>query len=393
MTLIHLAATVKLGITMNEIYLDNNATTPVDQRVAELVLHHLTEEFGNAGSRTHIWGSNASKVVEKARNQISQPIDAEPEDVIFTSGATESDNLAILGLAEFARNQSKMHIITTAVEHKAVLEPMRFLESRGFSLSVLDVDEKGYPSPDALSSALTSETVLVSTMHVNNETGVETPLDDYVEVMKNHDAWWHVDAAQGFGKANDVLSNKRIDMLSLSGHKMFAPKGIGALILRRRGYERAPLAPLQFGGGQERGIRPGTLPVSLIAGFGKAAELASIESFERSEACKKFRKTFLEAFLPLNPQFNGENERTLPHVVNLTIPGIDAEAVLVAVKGLISISNGSACTSSSYEPSHVLKAMGFSDERISGALRISWNHLTPDPNWVAIVEKLQTFIR
>ena len=228
-------------------------------------------------------------------------------------------------------------------------------------------------------------------MHANNETGVESPLNSYSEILNDHDAWWHVDAAQTYGKANQPLADKRIDMISISGHKMFAPKGVGALVVRRRGYTKPPLAPLVLGGGQERGIRPGTLPVPLIAGLGLAAELSSVENTERKKSCLSFREVLLEAFEPLNPTYNGDVEKMLPHVVNLSLPGINAEAALVALKGLIGVSNGSACTSASYESSHVLLSMGLSNERIAGALRISWNHLTPLPDWNEITKKLSIF--
>ena len=373
---------------MDEIYLDNNATTPVDPRVSEIVSHCFTEEYGNAGSRTHLWGANAAKIVETAREQISAPINSSVDDVIFTSGATESNNLAILGMMAAAQENNKLHIITSTVEHKAVLEPFKHLETLGFSVTYLPVDHRGFPDPRELESALKPETFLVSTMHANNETGVKSPLSDFSSVLADHDTWWHVDAAQTFGKENDSLSDPRIDLISISGHKMFAPKGVGALIVKRRGYERPPIKPLILGGGQERGFRPGTLPVPLIAGLGLASELAEKEMPQRRDNCLRFREILLNELTPLNPEINGELGMMLPHVINLSFPGLDAEAVLVTLKGIIAISNGSACTSTSYEPSHVLSAMGFSDSRISSALRISWNHETPTPDWGIVVDKL-----
>ena len=380
-------------VTENPIYLDNNATTPVDPRVAELVLHHLVEEYGNAGSRTHSWGANAAKVSENARRQIAGPIDASPEEVILTSGATESNNLAILGLTDHAKSAGRVHVITTAVEHHAVLEPMEALVGRGFEATILPVTEQGWAEPEDLAAALRPDTVLVSTMHANNETGVELPISDYSLVLQDHEAWWHVDAAQTYGKRNEQLADKRIDMLSISGHKVFAPKGIGALVLRRRGYTRVPLAPLMFGGGQERGLRPGTLPVPLVAGLGLAAELAHVEADARRSACTQFREAAVAAFSGLNAEFNGNTGRSLPHVLNVSLPGVDAEAAIVMVKDLIAISNGSACTSDSYEPSHVLTAMGLSDERVAGALRVSWNHQTSAPNWDDVTSRLSRIVR
>jgi cysteine desulfurase len=373
---------------MEPIYLDNNATTPVDERVADVAHHYSLKEYGNAGSRTHSWGMEAAKVTQEARRQISQSIASKPEDIIFTSGATEANNLAILGIAEHAAATGRTHIITTAIEHKAVLEPCEVLEKRGFEITVLPVGDNGWPAPSALEAALRPETVLISTMHANNETGVELPLDKYAEVLQGHEAWWHVDAAQTYGKRNETLRNSRIDMISISGHKVFAPKGIGALVHRRRGYQRAPLMPLMFGGGQERGLRPGTLPVALIAALGLAAELADKEADKRRLACEQFRQQVLGFLDGLGALVNGDLENMLPHVINASIRGVDAEAAIVMTKDLVAISNGSACTSESYEPSHVLTAMGLEQDRIAGALRISWNHMTEIPDWSALASRL-----
>ncbi len=377
---------------MHAIYLDNNATTPVDPRVAAVVSRFLTDEFGNAGSRTHEWGAAAAKAVEEARRHVASVLAARPDEVVFTSGATESNNLAILGLAEYGRSNGRTHMITTAVEHKAVLEPIEHLaKHHGFDETVLPVDERGWPTPDVLADALRPDTLLVSTMHVNNETGVELPLEDYAAVLQEHSAWWHVDAAQGFGKVLAPLRNERIDLMSISAHKIYGPKGVGALVTRRRGYNRAPLQPLMFGGGQERGLRPGTQAVHLIAGLGEAARLAESELDERSRINAAYRTDVLDGLAPLHPDINGDPARVVPHVLNVSLPGIDAEAAMVATRDLVAVSNGSACTSSSYEPSHVLVAMGLSEDRTAGALRISWNHTTPPVDWHAFSERLAGF--
>ena len=226
-------------------------------------------------------------------------------------------------------------------------------------------------------------------MHVNNETGVIQPLTEICESVIDHPAFLHVDAAQGFGKQIDVLQNPRIDLISISGHKVYGPKGIGALVMRYRGFDRPPLTPLLFGGGQERGLRPGTLPVLLIVGLGLAAELASKEFRQRAKVCQKYKEKVIRALSPLQPIINGDPSRTLPHVLNLSFPGLDSEAVMLALKDIIAISNGSACTSQSYQPSHVLKAMGLSDRRIQGAVRLSWSHMTDGPNWNHVVESIQ----
>lgn len=371
------------------IYLDCNATTPVDPRVSEFVRHFLDAEFGNAGSRTHEYGLTAKRAVQRAREDVAAVVDAKPDEVVFTSGATESTNLAILGLARAAEASGRRHIITTAIEHKAVLEPVGELGRLGFEIALLPSSTGGWVDPDSLKAALRPDTWLVSIMHVNNETGVIQPLNELAAQVADHPAYFHVDAAQGFGKDLTPLRNRRIDLISASGHKIFAPKGVGALIARRRKYSRPPLTPLCFGGGQERGLRPGTLPVALIAGFGLAARLACAESSARLEYCRQFRQALVDAIDPLEPCYNGDTDRVLPSVVNVSFPGLDSEALMVALKNLIAISNGSACTSSSYEPSHVLRAMGCTSEQIQGAIRISWCHMTPSVDWEHVVREIR----
>jgi cysteine desulfurase len=293
--------------------------------------------------------------------------------VLFTSGATEADNLALLGLAEFGRTTGRRHIVSTRIEHKAVLEPLEHMAKQGFEVDPLDPTPGGWVPADAVARALRPDTLLVSVMHVNNETGIVQPLRDISAALAGHEAFFHVDAAQGFGKA-DGLQDPRIDLVSLSGHKVCGPKGVGALVMRRRGFRSVPLQPLMFGGGQERGLRPGTLPVALVAALGKAAELAVSERDDRARRCRAFRDAFLAAFAGLDAHLHGDVDRCLPHVVNLSIPGVDSEAALVALKDVAAVSNGSACTSHSYQPSHVLVAMGLPDDAVQGALRFSWWH-------------------
>jgi cysteine desulfurase len=226
-------------------------------------------------------------------------------------------------------------------------------------------------------------------MQINNETGVRQPLPAIAEVLQDHPAWFHTDAAQGFGKDLDPLRHPRIDLISLSGHKIYAPQGIGALIARRRGFTRPPLRPLIYGGGHERGLRPGTLPVALIAALGQAAELAVRDHAGRRQACRRIREQALAALLPLEPRLTGDQTQVMDHVLNLAFPGLDSEALMVGLKDLIAISNGSACTSSSYTPSHVLKAMGLDDAQASGCVRISWCHLTPPTDWEAVATRIR----
>lgn len=371
-------------------YLDFAATTKVDDRVAEVVHHYMSVEFGNSGSRTHTFGINARSAVEVAREHVAQIVDSEPADVVFTSGATEANNLAILGLREFAESQGLRHIITTAVEHKAVLEPIEHLEKFGFTVTVLSPDSSGVVPAAEFERVLTPETVLVSAMHVNNETGVIQPINEISDLLHDHRAYLHVDAAQGFGKELGLLRNPRIDLISASGHKLYAPKGVGALITRRRANgSRPPLNPLMFGGGQERGLRPGTQPVSLIAGFGEAARLALAEHDERLIRVKELEATVLDTVNRAGGVVNGNRSRAIPHIVNASFRGLDSEAFIVATKDLVAVSNGAACSSHSYELSHVLRAMALEDWRIRGAIRFSFSHESVFVESQALVERVE----
>lgn len=371
------------------VYLDCNATTPMEPQVLDLVVRYMTTEFGNAGSRTHEYGTRAKKAIERARDQIAQLVGAERNEVIFTSGATESNNLALLGLAGHGEQTRRKHIVSTMIEHKAVLGPLAALQKRGFEVELVAPTRGGWIDPDAVAEAVRPDTLLVSLMHVNNETGVVQPIQEVCERLHGRDLYLHVDAAQGFGKEIAPLRSPRIDLISVSAHKVYGPKGIGALITRRRGFDRVPLTPLTYGGDQERGLRSGTHPVALIAGFGEAASLAAKHWRERRERCSAYRSRLLDALAPLNPTINGDPERTLPHVLNLSFPGLDSEAVMVALKDMVAISNGSACTSQSYEPSHVLQAMDLPEEAIAGAIRLSWCHMTHEPEWSAIADAIR----
>ncbi|WP_086775565.1 cysteine desulfurase DndA [Vibrio coralliirubri] len=371
-------------------YLDCNATTPIAPEVAEIVSKYMFEEYGNAGSRTHEFGVRAKQATELARQQVADVVGAGKNEVIFTSGATESNNIAILGLKSWANSQNKKHIITTKIEHKAVLEPFEVLEKEGFDVTYLDCDESGLISKESLVESLRDDTCLVSIMHVNNETGSIQDISGYCEVLENHTAYFHVDAAQGFGKYSEPLNHSRVDMMSVSGHKLYGPKGIGALIVRRRGFKKVPLQPLMYGGGQERGLRPGTLPVALIAGLGEACSLAYKNSEMWSQHCQSLKDKALSALSEIGVEVNGQN--AAPHVLNFSIPEVNSEATMVALKGIAAVSNGSACTSSSYTPSHVLTAMGLDEERIDSAIRMSWCYQTKELPLEAIVEKIKQYL-
>ena len=375
------------------IYLDCNATTPTEPEVVEKIKQYLTTDFGNEGSHTHSFGAVAKKAVQEARDQVVDLVNASRNEIIFTSGATESNNIAILGLKQFGIDNNKKHIITSSIEHKAVLEPIDELKKMGFEVDIIDVDQTGRVNPNDVKGKLREDTLLVSLMAVNNETGVIQPLKEVIQIIKDHECYFHVDAAQSFGKDNETLKDKRIDLISISGHKIFAPKGIGALITRLRNFNKPPLKPLFFGGGQEAKLRPGTLPVHLIVGLGMAAKIAKKELKKRQTKNKKIYDQVIKLMNNLGGKLNGDEKYLLGNCVNFSIPTVDAEAFMLTTKDLISISNGSACTSSTYEPSHVIKAMNNNENIIKGAVRISWCHLTNDKIPIdEIKERLQNIM-
>lgn len=372
------------------VYLDYSATTPVLPEVADLVYKLMTEEYGNAGSRTHEYGVSAKRAVEIARAQVAALVNADKNEIIFTSGATESNNIAILGLREFAEKIGKKHIITSKIEHKAVLEPIAYLERLGFSVTYLNVTPEGKVDTEHLKASLRDDTILVSIMHVNNETGTIQPLNKVCQLLAGHEAYLHVDAAQSYGKFPFGLEDPRIDLISVSGHKLYAPKGIGALITRRRGFIKPPLSPISFGGGQEKGLRPGTLATPLIAGLGLACELVSENKDKWIKHVSALKENFIIAINEFGAQINGSD--TTPYILNFSIPGVNSEAAIVKLKGVIAISNGSACTSSSYTPSHVLVSMGYDTARIQSAIRVSFSGYTQDIPYDEITNKFRSLL-
>lgn len=357
---------------MPPLYLDYNATTPLDPRVFEAMKPWFLDEPGNAGSRTHIFGQRARDAVEKARAQVAELIAAKPEEIVFTSGATESNNIAILGLAQHGEATGRRHVICTAIEHKAVLEPLARLAEIGFEVEHAPVTSGGYVEPDEIRKRLRPDTLLVSVMHANNETGVLQPVEEIAEILGGTQTFFHVDAAQTFGKEVAAMRSLRCDFISVSGHKIYGPKGIGALVVHRRGGQRSPLAPITRGGGQERGLRPGTLPIPLAVGLGEAARLAGIEHEARRAGARRIKAEFVAALFPLEHEINGDQALCQPHVINVSFRGVDSEALMMAAQNEFAFSNGSACTSAAYSPSHVLRAMGLDDDRVSSAVRISW---------------------
>lgn len=357
------------------LYLDAAATTPIDPEVERVMLQYMREEFGNSGSRTHEYGTKAKQAVQKARDQIADVVSAKRDEVIFTSGATESNNLAILGLRKHAEIAGKKHIVSTAIEHKAVLEPLVHLRDEyGFEVDFVRPDKSGAVDPGEMLSRVRRDTLLVSMMHVNNETGIIQPIEEVAKQLEESEAFFHVDAAQSFGKLIEPLQDPRIDMISVSGHKICGPKGIGALVARRRRYRRIPLKPLLFGGGQEWGLRPGTLPVFLLAGFGQAAFLAKKNREKRFLAYREVSEAISGLLQQYDVRSVGDDSRRLSCFMNLIFDGMDSEAVILMLKDRIAIANGSACTSSEYKSSHVLEAMGIDNSVTS--VRISWTHMT-----------------
>lgn len=354
------------------LYLDTAATTAVDPRVAEVVLRLMTDEFGNAGSRTHEWGSRAKRVVQDARETVASVANVGTDEITFTSGATESNNIALLGLAEHGRATNRRHIISSAIEHKAVIEPLEYLATQGFEVEFLSPGTSGRFSAADVLARVRPDTLVVSMMHVNNETGVTQPVAELAEALVETPALLHVDAAQGFAKLGDVVANAPIDLMSVSGHKLGSPKGVGVLVTRRRGWNRVPLSPIMYGGGQERGLRPGTIPVPLVAGVAEAAKLMRQEHFGWFAGVTTFRQSLLEAFQGIDHSLNGDQAHCAPHILNVSFHGIDSEAVVLGIKDVAAVATGSACTSASYTPSHVLTAMGLPEERVNEAIRMSW---------------------
>jgi cysteine desulfurase len=350
------------------IYFDNHATTPVDPRVLEAMLPYFTQEFGNAASRNHVFGWNAEAAVEQAREQVARLIGADPKEIVFTSGATESDNIAIKGVFEYYQSKGN-HVITVQTEHKAVIDSCKYLERRGAQVTYLPVGRDGRIDLDDLRRAITDKTILVSVMHANNEIGVLQPVAEIGKICKERGVLFHCDAVQSIGKLPFDVEQMGVDLVSLSAHKMYGPKGIGALWVRRKG-PRVRVAPVLHGGGHERGIRSGTLNVPGIVGFGKAAEIAREEMAEESArilALREHLRRRIQEEIP-HTYVNGSLEHRLPGNLNVSFAYVEGESLLMALKD-VALSSGSACTSASLEPSYVLRALGVGDELAHSSLR------------------------
>jgi len=375
-------------------YLDFNATTPVSKETADLMHNYLVSDFGNAGSRTHETGSNAKKAVINAREEISNIFDADFSELIFTSGATESNNIAILGLREHARKIGKNHIISSQIEHKAILDPLKVMESDGFKVTYIKPNKNGVIEEEKVIEHINEDTFLISIMHANNETGAINPINKIFSKVKtiDPDIFCHSDASQTFAKTNLDFTNKDIDMFSVSAHKFYGPKGIGALLTRRRDGLSLPLKPLMFGGGQEKGLRPGTLPVHLIAGMGHACSLSNKLSHQWHEECTNIKACALKAFSRIDHKVYGDSISSLPNTLSVSFGDIHAEALIICLKDIAEIATGSACTSASYTPSHVLTSMGLNEKEATQVVRFSWGPQTSISIWGDIANKIETLI-
>ncbi|HTP52564.1 MAG TPA: IscS subfamily cysteine desulfurase [Anaeromyxobacteraceae bacterium] len=349
------------------VYMDHHSTTPVDPRVLQAMLPYFAEHFGNAASKSHSFGWRAEEAVEEAREQVARLIGASAKEIVWTSGATESDNLAVKGVAQFHQGKGR-HLVASSIEHKAVLDSMHALERQGFEVTYLPVDANGLVNPDSVRDAIRPETILVSVMHANNEVGTVQPIEAIGRITREKGVLFHTDAVQSAGKIPFDVERANVDLASLSAHKMYGPKGVGALYIRRR--PRARLVAQIDGGGHERGYRSGTLNVPGIVGFGKAAEISLAEMASEAPRLLALRERLrraIEAGLD-RTRVNGSLEHRLPGNLNVSFEYVEGEALMLAMKD-VAVSSGSACTSASLEPSYVLRAMGVPDEMAHSSLR------------------------
>ena len=355
-------------------YFDYNASTPIDERVLNVMIDVYRNAYGNADNMNHSFGERASSVVDKARGYVAGLLGIKKDEVFFTSGATESDNMVVFGLVNYAKKTGKKHIITTAIEHKAVLGPVSKLENMGFEVTYIYPDKTGRINENDVLGAIRDDTFLVSVMHANNETGIIQPVKEIGEALANSEIFFHIDAAQTFGKLVDELRKIKYTFLSASAHKMYGPQGVGVLVMRKKRYKLPPLTPMFYGGSQEHGFRPGTVPTALIAGLGEASRIASIEYSNNLQKYQVTKNNILQLLEKsgVNYSINGSQEYCVPNTLNLRFIGVNSIALMQQCKTFCGVSNGSACNSNSHKPSHVLKAMGCSDEHAEQSIRISW---------------------
>ncbi|MGJ8619918.1 MAG: IscS subfamily cysteine desulfurase [Methylophilaceae bacterium] len=357
------------------IYLDYSATTPVDPRVAEKMIPYLTEQYGNPASRSHPYGWTAEKAVENAREEVAKLVNADPREIVWTSGATESDNLALKGAAHFYKGKGK-HIITIATEHKAVIDPVRELERQGFTATFLEPEDNGLVDIEKFKAAIQPDTILASVMLVNNEIGVIQDIEAIGNICREHGVIFHVDAAQATGKVEIDLATLPVDLMSFSAHKTYGPKGIGALYVRRK--PRVRIEAQMHGGGHERGMRSGTLATHQIVGMGEAFRIAREEMHAENERIHMLNNRLLSGLQEIEESYvNGDLSHRVPHNLNVSFNYVEGESLIMAIKG-IAVSSGSACTSASLEPSYVLRALGRSDELAHSSIRFSIGRFTTE---------------
>ena len=373
------------------IYFDYLATTPADPRVVEKMMHCLSMDgnFGNPASRSHVFGWKAEEAVENARRQVADLIHADPREIVWTSGATESDNLAIKGVAHFYQGRGK-HLITTRIEHKAVLDTCRQLEREGFEVTYLDPGSDGLITPESVAGALRDDTILVSVMHANNEIGTVNDIAAIGEVTRNAGVLFHVDAAQSTGKIEINLETMKVDLLSMSAHKMYGPKGMGALYVRRK--PRVRLEAQMHGGGHERGMRSGTLATHQIVGMGEAARIAGEDMATDAAHSIALRQRFWDGIKDIEEvHLNGDVDARLPGAMNVSIAFVEGESLIMSLKDL-AVSSGSACTSASLEPSYVLRALGLNDELAHSSLRFAFGRFTTEEDVDFAIAQLRTAV-
>lgn len=356
------------------LYLDYNASAPLRKEVLDVMVDAYTYVIGNADSRTHSFGTTAQKFVQEKRQQIASVLNVDPTDLIFTSGSTESNNMAILGIAKWAKENGKTHIITTSMEHKAILEPLRHLEQQGFTVDYVNPGSDGRVAVEDIVSRIQDKTALVSVMYVNSETGIIQPVQELGKILESKGVYFHIDATQALGKLNNEIRHTKYDMMSMTAHKIGGPQGIGAFILKRgKDFKRPPIEPLMYGGPQERGYRPGTTPVALIAGFAEAVRLSEKEHDTMMAKCAAIKENLLQAIQGMDYQINGDPKYCLPTTINISFTGLDAEAAFLCLGDDFAFSNGSACNSAGHKLSYVLEAMGLDQKRRSEAIRLSWD--------------------
>ena len=373
------------------VYLDYASTTPVDPRVADKMCQFLTPtgDFGNPASRSHKYGWRADEAVEEARSHVANLVNCDPREIVWTSGATEADNLAVKGIARFYKSKGN-HIITSKIEHKAVLDPCRQLEREGFEVTYLEPNEGGIITPKMVDDAIKDSTILVSIMHINNELGTVNNIEDIGEITRSKNIFFHVDAAQSTGKTKIDLANMKIDLMSFSAHKTYGPKGIGALYVRRK--PRVRIEALIHGGGHERGMRSGTLPTHQIVGMGEAFRIAKLEMDDDLKKIEKLHDMFLKELNSIEHVYlNGDIENKVPNILNVSFNFIEGESLIMGLKD-VAVSSGSACTSASLEPSYVLRALGRKDELAHSSIRFSFGRFTSESEVLSTLNTLKNVV-